>query len=77
MKSTFILQGEATTETDERMLNEIFATRSFTQLKLTCEVYRQKYQRDMQTTIDEKFSGSIRKALLAIGNSLTGRKIVT
>jgi len=58
--------GEGTWGTDEKVFNQIFALRSFRQLKLTWLYYRKLSGRIIFEALDKELSGKLRSAFMTI-----------
>jgi len=63
--------GEGKWGTDEGTFNQIFATRSFPQLRATFEAYKKQRGQDMAKVIEKEMSGDLRRAFLTIVNYIT------
>jgi len=58
--------GEGKIGTDEEKFNQIFAARSFAQLRATFDEYSKISKKDIEKAVDSEMSGYLRKGMLAI-----------
>ena len=59
--------GEKKWGTDETIFNQVMVTRSYAQLRQILQEYETLTGHTFETAIEREFSGSLKKALLAIG----------
>lgn len=63
--------GEGKWGTDEGTFNQIFATRSFPQLRATFEAYKKQRGQNMAAVIEKEMSGDLKDAFLTLVNYIT------